>query len=654
MKRIVLAAIIISLFSCKKENIRETISLKVLSQAGENQTELLRVLQHYEENADTLKLKAAQFLIGNMLYHFSYISDKSLLYYNAIDSALSTAKYDIYTQPDLIDSLYNIYNPFNINTRMDLQTLSSDFIIQNIDEAFELWKTSPWCQHLDFDDFCEYILPYRLKDGYLIEDRKAIQNVLIDSELQGYLNLFQYSSEMQYSAFWACMAINQKLKELNTDHALNNSESIYKISTRAKIFFGNCSEYAIITATVMRSLGIPVGIDFTPQWPFRSMGHTWNVLLTNSGKSLSFGGADTNPDVLHKPDAKMAKVYRCTYAINPEVVRLLQAEKYVPKTFNNPHIKDVTTEYMKTSSVSVPIQGKKKHQYAYLAVFNNQKWIPVCFGKQQDSNHFLFENIGRDIVYMPIYYENGKIIPFSDPFILDMKGKVQYLKPNLLQTQDVTLYRKYYLSERMFKYAGRCVGAVIEASNQKDFIEADTLYTITKFTLVTDSIKISTDKKYRYWRYMALPKTWCNIAELEFKYKDKSLVGDVIGTDGVYDSLSPGTDKYTVFDKDPLTFFDAPQDVEYAWVGMDFKEPVSIDKIVYTPRNDDNNIRIGDLYELFYWNNGQWISLGTQEAAEIKLYYKSVPSNALLLLKDLSRGKEERIFTYENDLQCWW
>ncbi len=33
---------------------------------------------------------------------------------------------------------------------------------------------------------------------------------------------------------------------------------------------------------------------------------------------------------------------------------------------------------------------------------------------------------------------------------------------------------------------------------------------------------------------------------------------------------------------------------------MDFGEPVSIGSVEYAFRSDDNNIRIGDVYELFY------------------------------------------------------
>lgn len=32
----------------------------------------------------------------------------------------------------------------------------------------------------------------------------------------------------------------------------------------------------------------------------------------------------------------------------------------------------------------------------------------------------------------------------------------------------------------------------------------------------------------------------------------------------------------------------------------------------------------------------------------------SCPSNALFRLRNLTRGKEERIFTYDNGEQVWW
>ena len=107
------------------------------------------------------------------------------------------------------------------------------------------------------------------------------------------------------------------------------------------------------------------------------------------------------------------------------------------------------------------------------------------------------------------------------------------------------------------------------------------------------------------------------------------------------------------FDDNPLTFFDA-EDPDNSWVGLAISAEEDLKEIQYIFRNDDNNIRIGDDYELFYWDNDMWNSLGFQKASNDFLEYNNCPTNTLFLLKNYSRGKEERIFTYENDEQIWW
>ena len=43
--------------------------ISALREAGDNRAELEKVITHYQQDADTLKLKAAYFLIGNMSGH---------------------------------------------------------------------------------------------------------------------------------------------------------------------------------------------------------------------------------------------------------------------------------------------------------------------------------------------------------------------------------------------------------------------------------------------------------------------------------------------------------------------------------------------------------------------------------------------------------
>ena len=82
-------------------------------------------------------------------------------------------------------------------------------------------------------------------------------------------------------------------------------------------------------------------------------------------------------------------------------------------------------------------------------------------------------------------------------------------------------------------------------------------------------------------------------------------------------------------------------------------EPKQVDYVRCVARSDDNGIHYGDLYELVYWSAGKWQSLGQQIAGERYLTFERVPDNALLLLRNLTRGKEERIFIYRDGRQSW-
>ncbi len=124
--------------------------------------------------------------------------------------------------------------------------------------------------------------------------------------------------------------------------------------------------------------------------------------------------------------------------------------------------------------------------------------------------------------------------------------------------------------------------------------------------------------------------------------------GEIIGTPGV-----PGKTMEKVFDGDILTGFEGDSPDGH-WIGMKFNKPDKIGRIRYIPRNDGNCIEVGDEYELIQWQNCGWESLGKQVATANILKYKEIPSGGLYVLHNLTKGHEERIFTYEDGKQVWW
>ena len=56
--------------------------------------------------------------------------------------------------------------------------------MQYVDWAFKVWREQPWGKNVSFDNFCEFVLPYRLGDeplGFWREDIYNRYNPILDS-----------------------------------------------------------------------------------------------------------------------------------------------------------------------------------------------------------------------------------------------------------------------------------------------------------------------------------------------------------------------------------------------------------------------------------------------------------------------------------------
>ena len=146
---------------------------RALRMAKGNRPELEKVLAHYE--GDSLKLEAAKFLIRHMPGHYSYADTSICLYYNAIDSAMLTMKdWSVWEVKDSLEVVTDKYAPMvHRDMVQDVEVMKADYLIANIDTAFAQWKQGHWATHLDFGQFCEYLLPYKVRELQHIDDWKS-------------------------------------------------------------------------------------------------------------------------------------------------------------------------------------------------------------------------------------------------------------------------------------------------------------------------------------------------------------------------------------------------------------------------------------------------------------------------------------------------
>lgn len=646
---LVLLLFVVVAGSCKKNRLKEA-----LQAAGENRVQLEKVLLHYGENpADSLKLKAAVFLIENMPFHYTMQGEVLTRYYQGIDT-INKYNRSASVCKQKYDSLKNVLGDprKGLQPVSDLQHITADYLIQNIDLAYSSWKDGLWGTHLSFDEFCEYLLPYRYGTENLTDWRAALKE-----KYQPRIEWLNNEDDKRNTSYWAALYMNdqQKTKGFWLQEMFDNPVD-YPVTLLENMRMGSCENYAQAALSVMRACGIPVAVDFTPQWPFRSMNHSWNVVLDNNGLDIPFMGSESNPGYPNKPAHKMAKAFRYVYGYQENSLFALKGEEEVPSPFGSPFIKDVSSLYFRGADVTMKVESKNNpgSRFAYLAVFDNQDWVPVHWSKIGWFGRVAFPDMGRNVVYLPVYYKNKNAIPAGKPFLLHYSGRRIPLKADREHTQRMVLRRKFPVFGGVLWYSGRMVNATIEGANRPDFKDAVLLARITRNPLMHyDTVQNGRARQsFRYYRYLSPDWGHCNLAELEFIQQGRKRPNGQILTDPEF----PSTDKNgpeNAFDGDGLTYYETQSDSR-GWIGMDFGAPVQIDYFRYLPRNDDNNVSPGNVYELMVWENDGWTSLGKQTAATDSLVYAAAPTNGLYLLKNRTRGREERIFTYEEGQQKWW
>lgn len=634
-----------------------------------------KVLDYYPHQSDSLKREAAKFLCKNIYLHYEITSSNKATYnslFSELDTAsrIKTSRLSKLQRDSICDFIVSNFPPISQTYKLpDIKVVTPEFICSNTDLAIKAWKQSAWHASINFSDFCEYILPYHV-------NHEQVQQCRLNFHL-----LYSPIANAKDKLSDAFAAVNTKLGQyIEIDMGFSKYYPFpIGINELIKGKVGVCSDACCFKLSVLRAVGIPVALDYLPHWGNIAYGHSM-IRLIDKSVSMNLMTNQNTPvstkdiiDVSSSTDPKekplesedipqgvsiqyirtVPKVYRTTWSAQPEMLKIIAKCKTeeMATGLPLPNMLDVTNQYVTCADISIGVDTKKyENKIAYLCVFDRQGWTPVAFAPIDNVGKAKFEKIGKGIVYLPVIYRNNQPYPIGLAFYCNSLGEIKQIRPQPRNLQQVKLSRKYPVFANIAYYARRMKGAVIEGANNPDFNNATKLYTVTKPIFSIDTIHLNAKQKFRYIRYAAPENSWCNIAELAFysilNGRMEKLKGSPLGTESF---TGFGLDK--AFDNNYSTYYTSTS--SSGWIGLDLGTHKDIRTVVLCPRTDTNFIIQNLDYELCYWNN-QWISLGRQTADKDYLVYNNIPSGALLWLKCLSAGKEERIFTYENKQQVWW
>ena len=433
MSTLTITVLILSL-SCSKKIHYPTDVEKSLEASEANRKELEVVLDYFASWNDTLKIKAAYYLIGNMQNHCYAI-------FGLFDSTGRKIEFDATaykTFEDLengFDSLQTLFGEldFKRDTLVyDLQIVEADFLINQIDFAFQAWRTKPWAAGLSFANFLEYVLPYRGSNEplepwreYFWEKYRALDTLIQD-----------VTDPIEAAKF-----VNDDIKTwFAFDPRYYYHPTDQGLAEMLKSHYGRCEDMTNLTIYGMRTIGLAVTSDYTPYWANAGGNHAWNALVLKNDEVIPFMGAESNPGDYHLPN-KMAKVYRKMYAEQTGNLAFQKnKQEKVPGWLAGKSYIDVTLSYTNACDVVVNFEKAVPDSvdYAYLCVFNSGEWQAIDWGKIiGDSARF--SKIGVGIAYLPALYLNEEIVPYGSPFILQDDCTMEYLKADLARARMIDL-----------------------------------------------------------------------------------------------------------------------------------------------------------------------------------------------------------------------
>ncbi|MCK4340543.1 MAG: hypothetical protein KAY37_02320 [Phycisphaerae bacterium] len=382
-----------------------------LSKAGDNRPELERVLKHYRAEEDPQKLASAQFLIANMIGHgytvaAFYDEDKNEVPFDALEYG---SYQEAQAAMDVLEKQHGELHYARKRFDHDLETITAEYLIENIDLAFQAWREKPWARDLTFEAFREHILPYRGSNEPLNPWRAACLERYADLplKLDDLQDLRAAAQLLQKD-----VGVWVRFDEL---YYLHPTDQGFEEMCERRV--GRCEDITNMQMYAMRANAIAAASDYTPFWADRDNNHAWQVILDQHGHGKA------------RLLSRAAKVYRKTFAIQRDSLGYRKRDdEQVPHWLSGVNYIDVTSQYLDTVDVTIPLETEKPEnaRFAYICVFNGGEWQAIHWGEIDDDN-VSFTEMGRHIAYLPAYFVDEELLSAGPPFILTEEGEIRPL-----------------------------------------------------------------------------------------------------------------------------------------------------------------------------------------------------------------------------------
>lgn len=194
--------------------------------------------------------------------------------------------------------------------KKDLQQLTKDFILENIQLAYQVKDQAPWTVDIPIKMFLNNILPY----ANVTEKR--------DNWRRDFYNKFYNIAIAEGSVQNAVKKLNQFVFDTYNVryHPTLREKPDQSPYESIKIGYASCTGLSILLVDVLRAVGIPARLAGIPSWPNTGGNHTWVEVWDNGWHYI--GAAEpgeydqtwfTEQTHNAKSDNPMNSIYAVTY-----------------------------------------------------------------------------------------------------------------------------------------------------------------------------------------------------------------------------------------------------------------------------------------------------------------------------------------------------
>ena len=403
-----------------------------------------RTVSYYREQGDTLKMRAAEFLRDYSDYHYGVERH----WVDSIGETVEKLDYhDFLTDTMMVEFLRSGgYRFVEGRTVDDRDTVTDDFLRRNIDMAFDSWH-QPWAQGIPFDDFCRFILPYRVGDealsGWREYFKQRYEPTIADSVSD--------PTSLRQVALYLMRCIRRDV-EYGGSMGLFNRYMLTH-TQMMQLHWLECMGCAQFTTMAMRACGVPCAM-IEINWRFTEVKH-FSVLFPKAGdidRPFRLSVGDTLI-YMGEPKDSMAAWQVWEYDYQPDHERMEAAYLYRDNNSlkqilsTTITLSDITPLMCRTYDFALPVPDSLRHEkYLFLCRFHDWKWLPVREGRVVGDS-VMFQHATIRQWYRLGYADADSIRTFGQAFTLlgnqDIRDIHERIRPYDL-SGDTILFRLAY------------------------------------------------------------------------------------------------------------------------------------------------------------------------------------------------------------------